>query len=136
MKLKQKKCFEYDTACTMNLEYMKVSIFELYYRRKRTLSQYAIFLRRTCIYVCVTKLAIGGYESSEYLQFDTLVQFDPPVLEIWMILWCIVSWENCIQNLAMLASSYNYSRMFLFMHLFYICMSMSALQCFVIHPLV
>ena len=34
IEIKTKKVFEYVTACTMNLEYMKVSYFELYYRRK------------------------------------------------------------------------------------------------------
>ena len=34
IKIKTKKAFEYFTACTMNLEYMKVAQFELYYGGK------------------------------------------------------------------------------------------------------
>ncbi len=32
----------------MNLEYMKVSLFEISYQKKRTISRYSNFLRCTC----------------------------------------------------------------------------------------
>jgi len=51
IKIKAKKGFEYLTARATDIEYMKVSIFELYYRRKLTLSQYSNFLRMTCMYL-------------------------------------------------------------------------------------
>ena len=38
----------YFTVCTMHLEYMKVSLFELYFGRKLTFGQYSNFLRRSC----------------------------------------------------------------------------------------
>ena len=40
----------------MNLEYMKVSIFELYYRRKLQNHNMLIFFRRSCMYVCMCVL--------------------------------------------------------------------------------
>ena len=47
----------------MNLEYMKVSFFELYYRRKWTFTQYSIFFRCTCICtsLSVVPFLIGQY---------------------------------------------------------------------------
>ena len=36
IQIKTKKAFEYFTAYTMNVEYMKVKHFSLYYRRKLT----------------------------------------------------------------------------------------------------
>ena len=48
IEIQTKSGFEYFTACTMNLEYMKVSKFELYYGRKWTFTQYSNFLTWIC----------------------------------------------------------------------------------------
>ncbi len=36
----------------MNLKYMKVSLFEISYKKKNTFSQHSNFLRCTCVFDC------------------------------------------------------------------------------------
>ncbi len=68
------KCF---TLHVMNLEYMKVSLFEISKKKKKTFSQYSIFLRCIYIYIYIYILFI----TAPVRGWDTLISSLWHVLE-------------------------------------------------------